>query len=70
MRLALWIILTLALAPGAPAHEKCSKADCEKIRQKIKQIQSKMRQGYTASQGEKLEADLRKDRALRARQCR
>ena len=70
MRLMFVIAIAVLLATTVPAHEYCPKADCEKTRQKIRQIQSKMRQGYTARQGEKMEADLRKYRALRSKQCR
>ena len=64
------IALSLLLVPAASAHEFCSKAECEKTKQKIEQIHSKMRQGYTRKQGEKMEADLRKLAAIRSKQCR
>jgi len=70
MRLAVCIVLAVLVAPPLAAHEKCPRAECEKTRQKIKAIQAKMRQGYTARQGARLEAELRKYRALRARICR
>ena len=70
MRCITFLLLGLLVTPGLPAHESCPKAECEKTRQKIRQIQAKMRQGYTARQGAKLEADLRKYRAMRAKQCR
>jgi len=70
MRLLSFIIVGVLLATTVPAHEYCPKAECEKTRQKIRQIQAKMRQGYTAKQGTKMEADLRKYRAIRSRQCR
>lgn len=70
MRLSTFIAVVLLLAPAVPAHEYCPRAECEKTRQKIRLIQSKMRQGYTAKQGAKLEAELRKYRALRSKQCR
>jgi hypothetical protein len=64
------IALGLLLVPGASAHEHCPKAECEKTKQKIRHIQSKMRQGYTRKQGEKMEQDLRKLRAIRSKMCR
>ena len=70
MRLLTVIALAVLLASTVPAHEYCPKAECEKTRQKIRQIQAKMRQGYTAKQGEKMEADLRRYRAIRSKQCR
>jgi len=70
MRLLTVIAVAVLLATAVPAHEYCPKAECEKTRQKIRQIQAKMRQGYTAKQGAKMEADLRKYRAIRSKQCR
>jgi len=70
MRLFIAVAVAVLLAPPVSAHVYCPKAECEKTRQKIRQIQSKMRQGYTLKQGEKMEADLRKLRAIRSKQCR
>ena len=61
-------ILTLTAAPGQ-THDYCAKAKCEETRQRIKKIESKMRQGYSASQGAKLEDELRKQRLLRSKRC-
>lgn len=69
MRILTVISLGLLLLPGVAAHEYCPKAECEEVKQKIRQIQSKMRQGYTRKQGEKMEADLRKLRAIRSKKC-
>ncbi len=70
MRLLTVIAISLLFAPATSAHEYCPKAECEKTKQKIRQIQSRMREGYTRNQGEKMEADLRKLRAIRSKQCR
>ena len=70
MRNVIVITALILLAPDIPAHESCAKAECEETRQKIRQIQSKMRSGYTRKQGEKMEADLRKLRAIRSKKCR
>jgi hypothetical protein len=70
MRSAIIIAAFILLAPNAPAHESCTKAECEEVKQKIRLIQSKMRSGYTRKQGEKMEADLRKLRAIRSKKCR
>ncbi len=70
MRILTLFVVCLLFMPGVSAREYCSKAECEKTRQKIEQIQSKMRQGYTRKQGEKMEAELRKLRAIRFKQCR
>ncbi len=70
MRILTIIVFCLLFMPGVSAHEYCSKAECEETKQKIRKIQSKMRQGYTRKQGEKMEADLRKLRAIRFKKCR
>ena len=44
--------------------------ECEKIKQKIRHIQSRMRSGYTRAQGERMEAELRRLRAMRRKACR
>ena len=64
------ITICLFFIRPVSAHEYCPKSECEKTRQKIEQIHSKMRQGYTRKQGEKMEADLRKLTAIRSKQCR
>ena len=70
MRILTVIALCLLLVPGVSAHEYCAKAECEETKQKIRKIQSTMRQGYTRQQGEKMETDLRKLRAIRSKKCR
>lgn len=54
----------------AAGHVHCPKAECEATKQRIKKIQSKMRLGYSRAQGERLEAELRRLRALRSKKCR
>lgn len=70
MRIAIVVIALVLFAPDVPAHESCAQAECEETRQKIRLIQSKMRSGYTRKQGEKMESDLRKLRAIRSKKCR
>ena len=70
MQNAIIITIFILLATDVPAHESCAKAECEETKQKIRQIQSKMRSGYTRKQGEKMETDLRKLRAIRSKKCR
>ena len=69
MRLSILLLLTLLALPGQ-AHDYCSKAKCEETKQKIKKIESKMRQGYSASQGQKMQDDLRRLRKIRSKRCR
>jgi hypothetical protein len=67
-------IAVSALSPDvvrdSQAKSDCSKQECEKTRQKIAKIESKMRQGYRASQGVKMDDELRRLRKLRSKQCR
>ena len=70
MRILTVITLCLLFIRPVSSHEYYSKAECEKTRQKIEQIHSKMRQGYPRKQGEKMKADLRMFRAIRSKQCR
>jgi hypothetical protein len=70
MRTLLVLAAGLLFAAAVPAHVYCPNAECEATKQKIRKIQSKMRLGYTRAQGERLEAELRRLRALRSKQCR
>jgi hypothetical protein len=70
VRILTTISLALLLTTAAAAHERCPKAECEETKQQIRHIQAKMRQGYTRKQGEKMEQDLRKLRAIRSKKCR
>jgi hypothetical protein len=45
------------------------KADCDKTKREIRKIQAKMRYGYDAAQGEKMEVKLRELRKLRSKYC-
>jgi hypothetical protein len=72
---ALAVALLLAAHDSTGARPDCyprsvCKVDCEKTKDKILRIQAKMRQGYGASQGAKMEAKLRDLRKLRSRYCR
>ena len=67
---ALAVITVFLALPSAADSRRDRQLECEKIKQEIREIQSKMRSGYTRAQGEKLEARLRKLRALRAKACR
>ena len=63
------LCLVLLTTP-ATAHNYCPKAECEKVKQKIRRIEAKMRQGYSRAQGEKMSDQLRELRAIRSKTCR
>ena len=64
------LLLVLLSAKGSVAHKHDLKAECEKTKQRIAKIQSKMRQGYRVSEGAKMEDQLRRLRKLRSKYCR
>ena len=70
VRKLLVVTVTFLFTPVSLAHAQSDQARCEKTKQEIRLVQSKMRAGYTRAQGEKLEARLRKLRAERAKVCR
>jgi len=70
MRRLLVVTVCFLFIPASSAHVQGDKARCDKTKQQIRLVQSKMRAGYTRAQGEKLEARLRKLRAERAKVCR
>jgi hypothetical protein len=70
MRLLLVVTVSILFIPVSFARGQSDQARCEKTKQQIRLVQSKMRAGYTRAQGEKLEARLRKLRAERAKVCR
>lgn len=70
MRILIVLLLGLLSSSATRGHVYCPKAECEATKQRIKKIQSKMRLGYTRAQGERLEAELRRLRALRSKHCR
>ena len=66
-----WIgSILLWVTSCAAAHESCSRAECAEVKQAIREIESKMRTGYSHTQGEKYAAKLRKLKARRAKVCR
>lgn len=64
------LIVSMVL-PGtdATAHDNCA-LECQKTKQKIAKIESKMRRGYSVSAGEKMKDDLRQLKRLRSKICR
>lgn len=70
MRFVTALAFCLFFAPAVPAHDRCAKAECQDIKQKIRMVRAKMRQGYTRARGEKLQDELRRLRELRSRTCR
>ena len=71
MRVLLAFLLCLLFATKAVPSTTDERAiKCAETREKIRRIESKMRQGYTAREGVKMQDDLRSLRELRKRICR
>ena len=54
-RIVLMVVL-LALTQSVPAHQKCDRQACSEVKQAIRDVEAKMRGGYTRAQGERYEA--------------
>lgn len=71
MQVSRWMgFVLLWTASCAVAHDSCARADCAEVKQAIREIESKMRSGYSRDQGERYAAKLRKLKARRAKVCR
>ncbi len=71
MQPAAWMLLLVTLIQlPAIAGSKVDKAACEKVKQQIRVIESRMRDGYSAAQGIRYEAQLRDLRNKRYKFCR
>ena len=66
------LLLCCALLVGAEGHaHDCEKPDrCQAIKEKIRNIESRMRHGYSAAEGIRLDERLRKLREQRGKACR
>jgi hypothetical protein len=64
------LAVTLLLSAAHHPQQDVRLQRCEQAKQKIRKIHSKMRQGYTAKQGVRLEEELRRQREKRSKNCR
>lgn len=72
MKTLTWI-LALTLATGsltALADRKADEAACAEVKAKIRNIEARMRAGYTFAEGERYNEKLRVLKAKRAKLCR
>jgi F0F1-type ATP synthase membrane subunit b/b' len=65
-----FLLCLLFAAKAVPSAMDEREIKCAETREKIRRIESKMRQGYTAKQGIKMQDELRSLRELRKRICR
>ncbi len=71
MRTSLVVVCAAALlAVSAPAYTTDRRAECHKVKQQIRKIESRMRQGYSHRQGERYNERLRELKAKRSKLCR
>jgi hypothetical protein len=63
------LLLILAALPVS-ASGKTDKEACEKVKQQIRAIQSRMRNGYSAAQGIRLDERMRELKDKRYKLCR
>jgi hypothetical protein len=65
-------VLTLLLAllpPGAGAHHRFTREQCRRISERMKKLQSRLRQGYSAKQGRRYREKMRELQLQRFRKC-
>jgi hypothetical protein len=60
----------LVLSAQGNAKPDCDALACEEAKQAIREIEARMRAGYSRSQGEKYETKLRKLKRRRSKLCR
>ena len=71
MKPIVWMLLIMALCLDvADAGKRTDEAACAEVKEKIRNIESRMRSGYTRAQGERYEEKLRELRAKRYKLCR
>ncbi len=70
MKTLVWTLLLVVCISTVEAGSKQDEVACAEVKEKIRNIQSKMRSGYTRAQGEKYEQRLRELRARRYKLCR
>ena len=71
MRHVLTLVLLATLtATSALATPQYDKAKCEKVKQQIRAIEARMRNGYSAAQGIRYEERLRALKEKRYKVCR
>lgn len=64
------VLLLVLVTMQAEADARDDEAACEKVKQQIRLIQAKMRNGYSAAQGIRYEERLRELKKKRYRLCR
>ncbi|MGI9342415.1 MAG: hypothetical protein ACR2QV_06165 [Gammaproteobacteria bacterium] len=64
------LTLLLALLPaGASANHRFTREQCRRISERMKKLQSRLRQGYSAKQGRRYREKMRELQLQRFRKC-
>ena len=66
---ALATLLLIGVATAATA-DPVDRQECEKVKQQIRELQARMRNGYTAAQGIRYDERMRKLKDKRYKVCR
>ncbi len=69
-RTFIFALALLALSAQCNAKPDCDALACAEVKQAIREIEARMRAGYSRSQGERYEARLRKLKRRRSKLCR
>ena len=69
-RFLITLLLVGLLTTAAHPKTREEEAACAEVKEEIREIEARMRAGYTRAQGERYEAKLRKLKAKRRKLCR
>ena len=69
-RVLLAALLLFLFSAQSDAKPDCDALACEEVKQAIRDIEARMRAGYSRAQGERYEEKLRKLKRKRSRLCR
>ena len=67
---ALTSLVLLLIAPFSLADDHCARWTCEEVKAEIREIEARMRAGYSHAQGLRYEQRLRELKDCRYRLCR
>ena len=69
-RIAWMLITAIAVMPLTATADRKAEAACAEVKAKIRNIEARMRSGYTHAQGERYKEKLRELKARRYKLCR
>jgi hypothetical protein len=64
------LAVQLMLVPAGHTHDDNAQRKCLQTKDKIRKIESRMRQGYSARQGIRMDEKLRRLKKQRSKHCR